>query len=272
MSMCKDTIQVEQLSWQPSKERAPVLRNIAFTLEPGNFYGILGANGSGKTSLLRHLLRLYASKNSIVLGDKALEEWKQKALAQKLSYVPQNTNVEADFTVEEIVMMGRNPYRKHFEPETEEDWTIVRQAMEWTHCAQLAQKSVLQLSGGEVQRVLAARAIAQKAEWIFLDEPTSHLDLKHQIELMDLMQKLCSEKKATIVAVLHDVNLALQYCTQLLLMKEGALTAEGAVEQVGTAEGFAKIYGMDFAEVKLPGGRRYLVPASFVKMQDTGRE
>lgn len=259
------TICVENLSWQPSKERPPVLDGLEFTLEAGNFYGILGANGSGKTSLMRHLLRLYASKSSILLGEKPLEEWKQKALAELLSYVPQNTVIEADFTVEEIVMMGRTPYRRRFEPETELDKQVVLKAMQWTNCEQFKEKSITELSGGEVQRVVAARAIAQEAEWIFLDEPTSHLDLKHQIELMDLMQRLCQEKKVTIVAVLHDVNLAMQYCTHLLLMKQGRLCAAGKTEAVSTKEQLAMIYEMEFEEARLAGGRRYLVPQSFAK-------
>ncbi|MBQ9120422.1 MAG: ABC transporter ATP-binding protein [Lachnospiraceae bacterium] len=259
------TICVKDLNWQPEKERQPVLDGLEFTLEAGNFYGILGANGSGKTSLMRHLLRLYASKNSICLGEKPLEEWKQKALAKMLSYVPQNTVIEVDFTVEEIVMMGRTPYRKRFEPETEQDKQAVLKAMQWTNCEQFKDKSVTELSGGEVQRVVAARAIAQETEWIFLDEPTSHLDLKHQIELMDLMQRLCQEKGVTIVAVLHDVNLALQYCTHLLLMKNGKLCAAGKSECVGTKEELATIYEMEFEELKLENGGRYLIPVNFVK-------
>lgn len=260
-----ETIQVEALSWQPAKERPPVLEDVSFTLDAGHFYGILGANGSGKTSLLRHLLRLYASKNAIYFSGKPLEEWKQKALAKQLSYVPQNTVIEADFTAEEIVMMGRTPHRGRFEPETERDKQAVAQAMKWTNCEQFKDKSVTSLSGGEVQRVVAARAIAQEAEWIFLDEPTSHLDLRHQIELMDLMQRLCREKNVTVVAVLHDVNLALQYCTHLLLMKGGRLCAVGEAESVGTAAQLAEIYEMEFEETELFSGRRYLIPKSFVK-------
>lgn len=251
---------VKKLLWEPKTAARFVLCDISFVLESGYFYGILGANGSGKTSLLRHLLRILPSDKAVCLGEKFLEEYRQKDLAKILSYVPQSTVPEADFTAQELVMMGRTPHMGRFAAPSEEDKEAVREAMRLTNCLAFADRSILCLSGGELQRVITARAIAQGAEWIFLDEPVSHLDLRHQIELMEVMGKLCKIKAATVVAVLHDINLALRYCDRLLMMREGRLFAMGRTEEVVNAENLKAVYGMEFEEAVTASGRRYLVP------------
>lgn len=256
----EENLSVCRLSWEPISSDKPVLSDLNFTLEPGHFYGILGANGSGKTSLVKHLLRLLPSKQSICLGGKFLEEYRQKELAKRLSYVPQNTVSEADFTAKEFVMMGRSPYIGRFEAPKKEDISAAEEAMRLTNSLAFASKSILCLSGGELQRVVAARAIAQGTDWIFLDEPISHLDLRHQIELMEVMGKLCREKTVTVIAVLHDVNLALHYCDRLLLMKEGNLFASGKTEEVASKENLRMVYGIGFEETVTASGQRYLVP------------
>ncbi len=256
----KNNLSVCGLSWKPTSSDKPVLSDLNFTLESGHFYGILGANGSGKTSLIKHLLRLLPSRQSICLGSKFLEEYRQKELAKLLSYVPQNTVSGADFTAKEFVMMGRSPYIGRFELPGEEDVRAVEEAMQLTNCSEFAPRSILHLSGGELQRVVAARAIAQGTDWIFLDEPISHLDLRHQIELMEVMKKLCREKMVTVIAVLHDINLALDYCDRLLLMKGGKLFASGKTEEVASEENLRAVYGIGFEETVTASGRRYLVP------------
>lgn len=256
------TIDVRNLSWQPQPSGAPILSNVNFILEAGHFYGILGANGSGKTSLLRHLLRLLPSEGAVCLGEKFLEGYHQKDLAKILSYVPQSTAPEADFTAWELVMMGRTPYIGRFEAPKEEDVRAVKEAMRRTNCLAFADQSILCLSGGELQRVVTARAIAQGAEWIFLDEPVSHLDMKHQVELMEIMGELCRKKTVTVAAVLHDINLAMQYCDELLMMKEGKLFASGKTEEVVNAQNLRAVYGMEFEEAVTASGRRYLVPVA----------
>lgn len=251
---------VDRLSWELQSGQKPVLCDVSFSLEKGHFYGILGANGSGKTSLLRHLLRLLPSEKTICLGGHFLEEYRQRELAGLVSYVPQTTVPEADFSVEELVMMGRTPHIGRFAAPKKEDRDAVQQAMCMTNCLDFADRSILCLSGGELQRAVTARAIAQGAEWIFLDEPVSHLDLRHQTELMEVLMILAGKKAATVVAVLHDVNLALRYCDELLLMKEGKLFCAGRTEDVGNAETFRAVYGMEFEEALTASGRRYLVP------------
>lgn len=245
---------VDDLSWNPGNAEKKILDTVELELEPGHFYGILGPNGAGKTSLLKHLLKLYDSKNAVFLNEIGLENWKQRDLAKELSYVPQNTAIEADFSVEEIVAMGRYPHRNRWERTTPEDADIVEYAMQATNVAAFREQSVATLSGGELQRVLAARAIAQDAEWIFLDEPVAHMDLKHQMELMELMKLQCNEAGKTIVAVLHDINLAVRYCDRLILMKNGRIYASGETELTAVKANFMEIYDLDFKEWKDEAG------------------
>lgn len=253
---------VKNLNWEPKGAEKPVLSSIALSLEPGHFYGILGANGSGKTSLLRHMLRLLPSDKAIFLEELALESWNRKELAKKLAYVPQNTACEADFTAEEIVGMGRFPHQNRFEAASADDKRAVDEAIRMANCEALRRKSVLHLSGGELQRVVAARAIAQEAEWMLLDEPVSQLDIKHQVELMELMKNLCETGNTTVVAVLHDVNLALRYCDRVFLMKEGRLLYSGETQLVINRENLADIYGLPFEELWSESGAKYMVPAA----------
>lgn len=255
-------ISVQKLVWEPKTAKQAVLRDISFSLKAGHFYGIIGANGSGKTSLLRHLLRLLPSKKAVCLGGKFLEEYRQKELAGILSYVPQSTVPEADFTAKELVMMGRAPHMGRFAAPGVQDEGAVQEAMRLTNCLAFANRSILCLSGGELQRVVTARAIAQGAEWIFLDEPVSHLDLRHQTELMALMAKLCKEKAVSVVAVLHDINLTLRYCDELMAMKEGELFAAGRAEDVASVQNLKAVYGMEFEEAVTASGGRYLVPVT----------
>lgn len=251
---------VESLVWQPVKEAGPILKGLSFQMPPGHFYGILGANGSGKTSLLRHLLRLVDSKNSVFLERRAIESWMRKELARKLSYVPQNTACSADFTVEEFVMLGRFPHQGRWAVETAEDVHFVEEALKKTNCISLRSQKVQTLSGGEMQRVAAARAIAQGTEWMFLDEPVSQLDIRHQLELMDILHELCMEKRNTIVCVLHDINLALRYCDRVLLLKDGKLCSIGETQEVISCSRLKEIYGVNFEELFRSNGERYMVP------------
>ncbi|MDE7300016.1 MAG: ABC transporter ATP-binding protein [Lachnospiraceae bacterium] len=257
-------ITVRALSWQPDTERPPVLDTVSLRLEPGHIYGILGPNGSGKTSLLKHILSLLPSQKAVLLNGEPLERQKAGELAKKLSYVPQDTLVEADYTVGELVLMGRSPWLKRFEAPGKKDRELAEEAMRLTNCLQLKDRSVLKLSGGERQRAAAARAVAQGTEWLFLDEPVSSLDLKHQLELMEILARLCGERGTTVVVILHDVNLALRYCDRLILMKEGRLFRFGSVSETASAKTLSEVYGLDFEEIFAADGSRYMIPRTTV--------
>ncbi len=242
-----DNINVDNLVWQPGKKGKPILDKIDIDLCSGKFYGLLGPNGAGKTTFVRHLLKLQESTSGkIQLDDEKISDIKRKEMAKKLSFLPQSINSNVEFTVEEIVAMGREPYRKSLAPLSDEDKAIINQAMEFADCLDFKDKSVKLLSGGERQRVMIARTIAQDTPWIILDEPVSNLDIAHQVRLMQLLDKLRIEKNKTIVAILHDINLAAIFCTDLILMKEGQVVFSGKTQEVLNADSLKYLYDMDF--------------------------
>lgn len=253
---------VNSLSWYPRKNSKPILDHLNCWFENGNIYGIIGPNGSGKTSFVKNILRfIEAEEGSIVLDKMNLMKYKRKDLAKKIALVPQNTVIETSFCVSDIVMMGRIPHQKRFAKASEKDLEIVKKAMVLTDCYELQRKSVATLSGGEVQRVVTARAIAQDTQWLVLDEPTSNLDVKHQIELMDSLVKLKDKKENTIIAVLHDINIAASYCNRIIMMKNGQIYKSGKTEEVLTKENLKDVYDVNFEILENSRtGKKYFVP------------
>lgn len=260
-------LKIESLSYQPTKYTKEILKQISGNFEAGQFYGILGPNGSGKTTFIRHLLGLIqVQKGTVELEEKQLSQFRKKELAATISFVPQNTYLEADFSVYDIVAMGRTPYLKRFESLTKEEEQLIEEAMQITNIFKFKDKRFNQLSGGEAQRVLVARAIAQDTPWMILDEPISHLDIKHQVELMETLKRLNQEKKKTIIAILHDLNLTSAYCNQVVLMKNGEVYAAGQTDEVLTRENLRTVYELDF-EIQQPEstGRKYYMPLHVIK-------
>lgn len=255
-------ILVDSLSWYPGKDSKPILDNINCLIEKGSIYGIIGPNGSGKTSLVKNILRfIEAKEGKIILDEMNLKNYKRKDLAKKIALVPQNTTFESPFRVSDIVMMGRMPHQKRFSDASELDREIVKKAMLVTDCYELQDKNVATLSGGEAQRVVIARAIAQDTQWLVLDEPTSNLDVKHQIELMDALVKQNVKKEITIIAVLHDINIASVYCNRIIMMKNGRIHSSGMTEEVLTKENLMEVYDVDFDIIENPRtGKKYYVP------------
>lgn len=248
MSMKKQKeLTVQNLSWQPGKKQQPVLKGITRTFKAGQFYGILGPNGSGKTSLIRHLLRMLSVEKEVIsLEEQELNAYSRKELAKKISFVPQNTNIDANFSVYDIVAMGRTPYLKKFTPLSKHDQELIKEALTITDCARFQEKSFSHLSGGEKQRVLIARAIAQDTPWIILDEPISSLDIKHQIGVMETLKRRQEESGCTVIAILHDLNLAASYCNEIVLMRQGELFAAGEASDVLTKENLQAVYEIEF--------------------------
>ncbi len=260
-------LRVESLTYQPNKYTGEILKQVSENFQKGRFYGILGPNGSGKTTFIRHLLGLLkVQQGRIELEQKELSDYGKKDLAAQLSFVPQNTYLEADFSVYDIVAMGRTPYHTRFSQQGKEDERIIEEALRITNTNIFKDKRFNQLSGGEAQRVLVARAIAQDTPWMVLDEPISHLDIKHQVELMETLKCLNEEKEKTILAILHDLNLACYYCTHIVLMKDGEVYAAGKTKEVMTTENLKTVYGLDF-ELQQFGesGRTYFMPIQILK-------
>ena len=214
-----------------------------FNLGKGVFTGIIGPNGSGKTTLLKLISRvLKPSGGSICLDGREIASFSQKELARRMAVVTQDGDAGYLFTVEEIVLMGRAPFLGRFQSETMEDRAIVRQVLEMTGCTHLRERRLSELSGGERQRVMIARALAQEPKVLLLDEPTNHLDIGYQQEILDLVKRLSVTHGVTVVAVLHDLNLAAYYCQMLLLLNEGKIFSSGAPAEVLTAQNISNVY------------------------------
>lgn len=258
----KQGIQINSLSWRPQKESKKILDNLNCFIEKGNIYGIIGPNGSGKTTLVRNILRfIEPQEGNLVLDELNLKAYKRKELATKIALVPQNTALESSFQAEDIVMMGRIPYQKRFADASDIDREMVKKAMVLTDSYEYREKIISTLSGGEAQRIITARAIAQDTEWLILDEPTSSLDVKHQIDLMNSLMTLNKENDKTIIAVLHDLNIAAAYCNRIIMMKNGRIHTIGKTDEVLTKENLRDVYEIDFDVLENPRtGKQYYVP------------
>lgn len=238
-----------------------ILQDISFDVSAGQCVGILGPNGAGKSTLLRIMAAtLAASAGTILLDCRALRQWPARERAQRLAFAPQRTEQTFPFRVWEIVLMGRTPYLKRWQKEGEEDWRIVREALALTDTVQLAERDVTTLSGGELQRVVIARALAQRPAFLLLDEPTASLDLCHQMEILQLLKKL-TRQGVTIVTVLHDLNLALAACSTVLVLHGGALYAAGPPAVVLTPQTVRAVFGVEVFIGSNPiSGALYFIP------------
>lgn len=225
-----------------------IIKDLSLEVEKGQFFSLLGPNGSGKTTLIRSILGTMPVKSGKVeiLG-KNTDHYQISQLAKIAAVLSQEHMVGMDFTVEEIVLLGRYPYQGKglFNHYTEEDSDIVEHSLELTNAAGFKNKLFSSLSGGEKQRVLLAKALAQQPKLLFLDEPTNHLDVKHIIELLDLLKKLQKEDGLTIVAILHDLNLAALYADQCALMKDGRKVASGEIDKLFDEALLSDVYGVD---------------------------
>ncbi len=241
-----------------------VLEDIHFAVESGKFLGILGPNGSGKTTLLRSISRvLKPKKGTIFIGDKDIYQLKSLEVAKQMAVVPQDTPITFDFTALEVVLMGRNPHMPRFRMESSEDLAVAKNSMELTSTWQFANRPVTELSGGERQRVIIARALTQEPQILLLDEPTTHLDICNQLEIMDLLRQLCETKKLLIIAVFHDFNLAARYCDSLILLKKGKIVAVGESNKTLTSENVKKVFNVDTIVKKHPvTGSLHVIPIS----------
>jgi iron complex transport system ATP-binding protein len=239
-----DAIEVENLCFGYQKQ-SPILKDTSFRLEQGKFLSIAGPNGAGKTTLLNLISGLLKSgSGSIKISEAPLQYYSIKALARKIAVVRQEFAPVFDFSVRQVVSMARTSYLGVIAFETEADNRAIEDALEMTDIARFANRPLNQLSGGERQLVFIARALAQQTPILLLDEPTSFLDIKHQVDIYDLLKKMQLEKQKTIVAVTHDINLAAQYSDTMLLLDANAGFAFGPTSEMLSAERIESVFGV----------------------------
>ena len=219
-----------------------ILDDISAEIAGGRITAVMGPNGCGKTTLLRCIGGLLQPSSGRVLVDgKPVHDYSARALAQKEAFVRQQSQTDLDFSAFEIVLMGRNPYQRRLQNESQADWDIVEQCMRQTNTWHLRLAQPGQMSGGELQRVMIARALTQQTPVLLMDEPVSNLDIAHQFEIMHLLREA---REKTIVIVIHDLNLALQFCDDLLLFHSGKLLYQGPVAGGLTPENIRTVYGV----------------------------
>jgi iron complex transport system ATP-binding protein len=222
----------------------PALKEVSFHIKHNTFFIIIGPNGSGKTSLMKAMTGIVSPLQGQIhiMGTNAAK-YSRKTLAQQVAYVPQMVTTDFPYTVQEILLMGRSPHLGILGVTGAKDQEIIRQAAAFTDTEHLLKRRMHQLSGGEQQRVMIAKALCQQPHIIFLDEPTASLDIAHQIRIMDLMQRLREDKGTTVVMVSHDLNLAAMYGDTLLLLAHGHIQQLGNPETVLTYQILEEAYG-----------------------------
>lgn len=222
-----------------------VLRDVSFQVKKGEYVALIGSNGTGKSTLIKCVSGLLPlNSGEIEICGKNSRKLKPKERARMVAVVPQSYYVDYDFTVEDIVMMGRNPYIDFRHRESQEDREIAERAMKLTKTDMFRNRLYNQLSGGERQRVILARAITQQPEIILLDEPTSALDLHHQIEVMELIRQLNEKEHITVLAVLHEINLASRFCSRIVILKDGKVKADGTPREIINRQEMEELYEM----------------------------
>ncbi len=223
-----------------------VLQDINLHLTPGQFYGLIGPNGSGKSTLLDLLTATRSLQGGqILFQERPLDSFTKKELARKIALVPQQFVMGFDFTVADLVLMGRYPYIHRFSNPSTRDLDLVDEAMAVMQIQALRHRLITNLSGGEKQRVVVARALAQDTEVLVLDEATANLDIHHTIEIMHVIRKLVRDQGRTVIAAIHDLNLAAAFCDQVIVLKEGRIFSVGPVAEVLTSQLIAEVFQVE---------------------------
>ena len=247
--------------------RSFTLDDVSVTVERGSLTGLLGPNGCGKTTLLNLLSGvLQPAHGQVSLNGISLAGRSRRDIARHLAVVPQETHPAFDYTVMEMVLMGRHPHLGTFELEGPSDLALARDALAATGTDHLAGRAYMTLSGGEKQRVVIASALTQSPEVLLLDEPTASLDLGYQLEIAALLRRLNRERGVTMVLATHDLNLAASLCDRLILMRDGRVVAQGATRDVLTASSIRRIYDVD-ADVSFHGAAGHVTVTPLRRVQ-----
>ena len=250
-------VEVQRLSW--SVEKRKIVDDVMLNVQPGELVGLLGPNGSGKSSLLRTIYRvLRPDAGWVTLDGQDVWQLDARQVAQQTAVVTQERGSDFDFLVYEIVMMGRTPHKGMWDINSQFDHQLIEQALQRVDMAAFSHRNFRTLSGGEKQRVLVARALAQQAKFLVLDEPTNHLDIHYQLEILALIKRL----KVTTLAALHDLNLAAQYCDRIFLLQNGRIVASGTPEEVLDPVRIRQVYQVEAAPFRHPITRQLQIAFS----------
>jgi iron complex transport system ATP-binding protein len=250
-------------------QREPLFRDLSLIIEAGEFFGIVGPNGSGKSTLLKLIARIITPRSgTVTVFGKDLSRITRREIARMIAFVPQESYFAFDWTVEDVVMMGRNPYRQTIFQPSARDQEVVSAAMRLTGVIEYRRRNINALSAGERQRVIIARALAQEPEILLLDEATSHLDPFHRVAVLQLLISLRQQQK-TIVAVSHDLNEAINYCSRVAFLKSGTLLACAAPDKLDYQQLIRATYGIDLAVERHPltGRPQVFLPAEAELLQ-----
>ena len=224
-----------------------ILKGVSIDSKNREFVGIIGPNGSGKSTLLKSIYRILKPNDGCIkLDDMDISKMSIKESAKKMAVVSQHNYYNFDFTVKEVVSMGRSPHKKNLERDNIEDFEIVKESLQKVGMSEFSNRSFSTLSGGEQQRVFLARALAQKTPCLILDEPTNHLDIKYQLSLLNIVKSL----DLTVISAIHDLNIASMYCDRLFVMKDGQIVASGTPQDILTKELIKEIYEIDVEIIK----------------------
>ncbi|MGQ0848627.1 MAG: ABC transporter ATP-binding protein [Actinomycetota bacterium] len=239
---------------------SPIVGGVDLDVAAGEWVGLLGPNGAGKTTLLRAVMGLVPSRGSITFDGEDLGELHPRARARAIATVPQRPSMPSDMTAGDYILLGRTPHISYFGTESRADFDAARQAVADLDLDGYEGRQLGTLSGGELQRVILARALAQEAPVLLLDEPTTALDVGHQQAVLELVERLRTERALTVISALHDLTLAAQFCDRLVLMARGKLVAEGEAAAVLTEDSILQHYGASVRVLRAPGGGVVVIP------------
>ena len=219
-----------------------ILKGVGIQAGPGDFVGIIGPNGSGKSTLLKCVYRtLKPDEGAVLLDGSSLLSMSYRQSAKSIAVLAQHNYYNFEFSVRDVVLMGRSPHKKAMERDNAQDYRIVDEALDTVGMLPFRERSFQTLSGGEQQRVILARALAQQTPCLILDEPTNHLDIKYQLQLLDIVKGL----HKTVISAIHDLNIAAMYCTWLVVMKDGKVITQGTPRQVLTPKLIQEVYEVE---------------------------
>jgi iron complex transport system ATP-binding protein len=222
----------------------PIIKEVDFSIGEGSFTGILGPNGSGKTTVLRALAGLIPYSGSLSVEGKAVRSWSARALAMRLAFVRQSHSIPFDFKVDELVLLGRSPHKNLLSSYDLSDAQLVRNALKLVDMSGFSSRSYSSLSGGEQQRVFLAQALVQEADILLLDEPTTYLDVHHQFEFLQHVRSLVDSGK-TVIGAFHDLEMAARFCDHLIVFSDGTVAADGPPTEVLDSELLARVFRMN---------------------------